>query len=385
VPTATLSPADAAAEALTALTFADERTGWAALGERLLVTHTGGASWQPLATLDGPIAELVATSPDIVWAHVGRRLMQSQDGGSTWSELSAQLVGPTLFDAVDALHAWARNVGGALFATDDGGQSWERQPDPCARPGFEPPARMFVDFLSPQLGWALCAYDPGTGFQAKRLVASDDGGRSWREVAYAPFAESAGGFPGSGYAAGFAAGDADHLWLTIVFAGVGQVLASEDGGITWARRSGSENGTAVMLQARSAAQLSGLLTYAGSPWAAVLSDDGGATWRPVYPGVHPYLYHQAPLFIDAAYGFALGTPLAAGAVLATSDGGRSWEQRAALPLDAPGRLRFIDRLRGCAEGEDWHTRHPDTIRRWYETRDGGYTWAEGAAGGRCPA
>lgn len=381
LPVSTVIPLADSAALISAFSFADALHGWVALGTRLLSTENGGASWATIAELDAPIVQLHALSAQAIWARVGDQLMSSTDGGVTWVSLVTQPNGPRLVDVVDPLHAWAYDRAAALLRTTDGGQRWEQIREPCEAPDLDGPGRF--DFLTPQLGWVLCPHGSGTGYQAKTLYSTADGGTTWQLVVRSGFGrDAAGGFPGSGYAVGFAVGDTRHAWLTVASSGMSALLVTADGGLTWASRSGSEYGLFSPLEARSANRLTSLLSRAGRPWAVVASGDGGATWRPVFPALRP---RNLPMFVDATHGFSANTPLAQGAVLATTDGGATWEQRATLPFERVGTLVFTDRLHGCIAGSAWDAAQATSVKRTYETHDGGFTWATEAGSKRCTA
>ena len=85
----------------------------------------------------------------------------------------------------DASHAWigsyeeiANSEHGILMATSDGGKSWRELAVPC--PGFDG-NRMSVA-ASDQV-WYFCAGQPSAGWQGKALYVSQDGGENWALVA----------------------------------------------------------------------------------------------------------------------------------------------------------------------------------------------------------
>ncbi|MDA8344281.1 MAG: hypothetical protein M0Z66_02230 [Thermaerobacter sp.] len=92
-------------------------------------------------------------------------LTTTHDGGAHWS--TPVRVPGSVYTSTDPLHIWAAG-GHRLWRTVDGGKHWYAAELPR---GF---AITAIDFLNPQLGWAI----------AKRaghvwLVVTSDGGRRW--------------------------------------------------------------------------------------------------------------------------------------------------------------------------------------------------------------
>jgi photosystem II stability/assembly factor-like uncharacterized protein len=113
------------------------------------------------------------------WA-VGKGIILGTGDGAHWSE---QYSGPESFvgiDAVDSLHAWA--VGAEhLLATIDGGAHWSGigEPDESLGP------LQSVDFIDADHGFGVAGFSEvvvdavHTAYPGGVLVATDDGGRTW--------------------------------------------------------------------------------------------------------------------------------------------------------------------------------------------------------------
>ncbi len=114
--------------------------------------------------------------------HDGGRHWQGRDG---WDVPEAEAKGCFF---VDAEHGWVTGARERLYATHDGGGHWSPSgPRPPFGPGAE---EVTLDFLTPQLGWALTGKtDGGTSGRSSALWRTQDGGRHWEAV-------SAGGLPG---------------------------------------------------------------------------------------------------------------------------------------------------------------------------------------------
>lgn len=78
---------------------------------------------------------------------------------------------------VGSKHGWAVGDHGAIWRTDDGGQSWALQQTPTDA------ALHGVCFLTPQMGWAVgSATQPYTGLGYGVILKTTDGGRSWVDL-----------------------------------------------------------------------------------------------------------------------------------------------------------------------------------------------------------
>jgi photosystem II stability/assembly factor-like uncharacterized protein len=114
--------------------FLDERVGFIAGGYfaegQILHSNNGGRSWDILARLDSPVKALQMINDRLGWAVGGGYIWHTQDGGRKW-EIQERVSGehPGLHDVLflDERHGWVVGDEGRIFATTDGGQSWQRQ------------------------------------------------------------------------------------------------------------------------------------------------------------------------------------------------------------------------------------------------------------------
>lgn len=152
--------------------------------------------------------------------------------------------------------------------------------------------------------------------------------------------------------------------------GADRILATADGGAHWAVQ---DRGRLQLTSVDFVSDQRGWAIGAGSLLATA---DGGRRWTAL-PEPCPVI--RAVHFVSGSAGFAIagGTgispfggwaPEAAGVVLATSDGGRSWH-RLAAPADAQS-VCFTDPRSGWLGGAG----------RLYRTVDGGRSWMLAAAG-----
>lgn len=224
--------------------------------ERLLFGHHGGISsstdggrtWQPLGTRSDAMSLGAALDGSIVIA--GHEVFAaSRDGGRTWVNIPAGLPSLDIHgfarDPIDPARMWAYLATGGLWASQDGGLTWEQvQQQNILFPvavGTAAATRLF-------------------GVSADGSVSSQDGGRTWQKVASPelyPIASLAATTDGSALVAG----------------GPGGLARSDDGGATWSKLAfdGQPAAIAVTAGGRSIAIVTRSADY-------YRSDDGGRTW-----------------------------------------------------------------------------------------------------------
>ncbi|MEN1678482.1 MAG: YCF48-related protein [Planctomycetota bacterium] len=323
------------------------------------------------------------------WA-VGDRgvVLRTVDGGQNWRQLTTPLATPLYaVSFVDHQHGWA--VGGevrpythdmlaVVLKTSDGGDTWRRQPAPLL------PLLRDVQFFDRRRGVAVGAC---TAFAPAGVFLTDDGGRGWRPMSIADrqsrpspgehwltarwrSSESGVVLNGAGNllrarkaslhateqprgrsrVCSVAFASPSELWA----AGDG-VMHSKDGGRRWVSLDAPLPPPFDELPWRAVAARGQWVWLAGSPGNAILaSPDGGQSWQVQPTGVSSALNDIE--FIDERNGWAVGD---LGAIVSTTDGGKNWrtqrggDRRAAVlvvaetPAAVP--LELIANL-GAAEG-----------------------------------
>jgi photosystem II stability/assembly factor-like uncharacterized protein len=194
----------------------------ARVGDSMLLTRDGGASWEKLPTLKGKRGQVALSADGATILHAPQQataVWRSVDAGASWSEvkgLAGNRIRP-LADPVDDSTFYAYD-GTALLASTDGGAT------------FAPRAGL------PAGGSARLAAIPGRA--GDLWVALKDGGLAHSLDGGASFAQLAGvsycGAVGYGKAAPGASYPALYIWGAAGGATRG-VYRSLDGGATWAR------------------------------------------------------------------------------------------------------------------------------------------------------
>ena len=318
-PPARLAPPDDAC--LCDVAFVDPRHGWA-VGDHGVILHTidGGRQWSPQESGVACTLNSVCFIDDrIGWAA----------GGMAW---------PFLHD-----------TSGVVLATRDGGATWQRVPVLL-------PALHKIRFVTDRQGWAIGCSSP---MYPGGVFLTRDGGRSWQPAT-------------SGGAIGLTAGDlydgqnavlgGSLARLATISAGDfarkqpsgvteslpslrgvhamqivppsygwlvgdgGWIALTGDGGNSWRPPLGKPPAYASLFDFAAVAVRGGKCWIAGTPGSRIFSTpDAGRTWTATPTGITVPL--RAIAFADDDHGWAVGQ---LGTILATSDGGQSWQrQRAA--------------------------------------------------------
>jgi photosystem II stability/assembly factor-like uncharacterized protein len=192
------------------ITFVDAATGWvtgsgSGCGRTYLyASRDGGRTWRPqplplprrvrsrwnastqppvfFSIRDGVLPVSVAYAVKDESCEAGQRVIvfyATHDGGATWTASTPVMGrGVAAWSFADMSHGWALGES-ALYRTTDGGRQWTLLPLP---PEFADIHEL--DFISPQVGWAV----RGSMWTLKQTPGSFlktvDGGQTWAPVAY---------------------------------------------------------------------------------------------------------------------------------------------------------------------------------------------------------
>jgi photosystem II stability/assembly factor-like uncharacterized protein len=247
-------------------------------------------------------------------------IMRTVDGGRRLAAAQLPRAGP--LNAVAAVwpRAWAVGARGVILTSSDAGQSWILQ-----RPG-RGNTLDGVFFLDARHGWAV-----GRG----SVLRTSNGGRRW----------VASSIPAGTSLRDVAFADAGHGWAVgAVGTGPGRtaavILASSDGGRTWRRAWQLADGILLCIDSVNGhVYVGGAAHEGGGAALLVVSRDGGKSWRrlPVVRGVSI----GGIAFANIVTGWISVDRGAGGEVLRTDDGGRVWRTQARPTPFAAGPLSFV--------------------------------------------
>jgi photosystem II stability/assembly factor-like uncharacterized protein len=214
----------------------------------ILSSSDGGRSWQPLATRSDAMSLGAAADGSIVIA--GHEVLaQSLDEGRTWEDIRAALPSLDIHgftrDPGDPARMWAYLATGGLWQSGDAGLTWER---------IQQENILFPVAAATSSGTRLF------GVRSSGLASSDDGGRTWRDIASPEL------YP-------IASLTATSDGRVLVAGGPDGLARSDDGGATWSKLSfdGQPAAIAVTNGGRTIAVVTRSTEF-------FRSDDGGRTW-----------------------------------------------------------------------------------------------------------
>jgi photosystem II stability/assembly factor-like uncharacterized protein len=333
--------------------------GWAISAGHLYRTTDAFAQWEDRGPIPPTWNALTFADPDHGWAVPadGKAVERTTDGGRSWDAVAipsdADHFGS--FSFIDPLHGYLLmsdhgSRPGTLLRTDDGGGSWDVVATvPINLVGG-------LRFLDAESGWATGTAEPYPatgGPNLDALFATHDGGRSWQRVQLPrPAGYETAEFPDVSRAP-LITGPASAI-LVVGYGnpvqGVTDLLATDDAGRTW-HRSATLVGENPFLPIVAFDALHLLAAQDGSdPWFAT-SSDGGRSWSPLATsGLPPTGRVRQLAFADRAHGWALldsstpdqpGLMNVPGHLYATIDGGLSWTlvfgpSPTATPTPSPG-------------------------------------------------
>ena len=293
----------------------------------LVLSPTGdrglSSTWTPVgpsACCGGPLAVARALPPaaGTVWLAGGETLAMSVDRGSSWrfttvvdefSNLGALTADGSLPRAL-----WAANDR-AVYRTEDGGTTWRPLSDDSYPEALGTGSPREIQAAQ---GWLFVLTD-------KRLLASSDGGRSWRVVHHAGDNSVLRAF-----AAQPQPGAAPVLYVSRLGPVDPEFFMSPDGGHSWLLLLALPLPPAGVdhLIASAAAVFA---TMGGDLAGVFRSTDRGATWRPVLGGRPSDRFEAAAIALDRrapAFVYSLGVRLQGPFDLGlwrSRDGGASWK------------------------------------------------------------
>jgi photosystem II stability/assembly factor-like uncharacterized protein len=321
--------------ALNSIFFINQSTGWA-VGDRGVIWHTddAGATWrQQPSSVSCTLGGVFFIDAQSGWAVGGQCqpyasatrgvVLRTDDGGATWQRLPQpllpSLVGVKFFDRDHGI-AFGQSASyspSGIYSTRDGGNTW--QPLPAGSSSNW----LAGDFLEPDAGAVAGPAGRIATLVRRKVVESPLAASSLRSFRAMRLVAPTGGW---------AVGDG------------GLLLTTSDLGHSWQTPTASLPETATEHFDFQAVAVAGSHVWiAGSPGTRIFhSADAGKTWQSIATGQTTPL--GALHFINEQQGWAAG---ALGNILATHDGGQTWQTqrsgagRAALlaifanPADVP--------------------------------------------------
>ncbi len=343
----------------------------AGVGQGAVVrTSDGGRTWSSSGDAEGwSMSSLSAVGTQDVWA-IGQQkccgpdfLVRSTDGGMTWTQM---LPAPVPTAGVDFISAETGfGIGtlsdpGAVLKTEDGGMHWTVLAGPRRTP-VDLTSIVFVNALD---GWAAgtvawsASGEPTNGGQPL-LLATGDGGQTWSVVDRPAKAIVGFGFlnPRQGWMV--TTGSTSLLWTT------------DDGGRSWTE--GPEMPTGEAPASVAFLQEEGWsLRFAGhqpnQPYILSYSTNGGKAWSDLsaIPG------SSGPFALDPV-GSGDAWMAVTGALLYTTDGGRTWTEWNLGKLPGPESPEVLD-FTGPQDG--WLLTSQFGASALWRTVNGGGTWTQ---------
>lgn len=129
-----------------------EQASIVGLGGLILQTRDGGKNWSRVPSGTNANLSRVRTFGDAGWIVGGLLesgvLLRTRDRGASWERIEVNAKAPLRDIYLNGNRGWIVGIGGALFESTDGGESWTRQYSPTE----EDLSCLF--FLSSQRGWA---------------------------------------------------------------------------------------------------------------------------------------------------------------------------------------------------------------------------------------
>jgi photosystem II stability/assembly factor-like uncharacterized protein len=327
-----IAPADNYSGGLRAVRFVNSLAGWT-VGQAGEILHTtnGGAQWSPQVSgtglnlhdvtfADANDGWAVGGSSDWLTGAASAVVLRTTDGGATWlpvtngvTGVSASLGGVAFANANDGWAVGGKDdlmdlSSGVVLHSTDGGQSWAQQTLPESDVQLNDVA--FADALH---GWAVGDVTDIDGNMALVILATKNGGATWtRQFSYLPPRVS-----NTSEAALYSVACADDLHAVAVGFGDNgpQILRTVNGGGKWTR---------VVQPALGYLELwDVVLADASHGWAVggnyvIATTDGGVSWARQYVG--PNIGGMALGFVSRTHGWVVGS---GGNILTTTTGGNA--------------------------------------------------------------
>jgi photosystem II stability/assembly factor-like uncharacterized protein len=282
-----------------------------------------------------------------------------------WSIPSAAPIAPQRYDDVtflDRRRGWVVSTGGQVFRTRDGGGTWAvaNQSQIIFRS---------IAFVSEHLGWAGNLNFTTTPAARSSLYETRDGGTTWTNISDRITGPEPAGI------CGMFVINSSTVYAVGRWNGPAVFIRTRDGGQTW-RSVSLEPHVTGLIDLHFFDEMHGVAVggdgvgrlpeqQSASRTVILATDDGGDTWRVVYRGTTTGKWAWKISFPTRQTGYvSTQGPTPDGAVLKTTDGGQTWQERRVGDTLAFSGIGFATSEHGWVAS--------DTLV--HETRDGGLTW-----------
>ena len=292
-------------------------------------------------------------------------LVRAQTAPGAWTLLPASPQAGRWVDAsfLDPLTGWIIEGGGKVAATTDGGDTWAVLDTIPPMLGSGNPGLRTVMFTSRTHGF-IGTLDPG-----RLLYETTDGGLTWNDVT----GRIAGALPEG--ICGMWAVDDQLLYAVGVYYGPATLLKSTDGGQTWTSRDMSAYAGSLVdvyfWDADHGIAVGGTNGTTPTSHPVVLAtEDGGATWAVRYTGSDSGAWAWKISFPAPNTGYVSidGNTSSGALVLKTTDRGATWTEKRIPPSIMAGYLQGVGFV---TENVGWVGENGQAAAR---TTDGGATW-----------
>ncbi|MBL0175361.1 MAG: hypothetical protein IPP94_08890 [Ignavibacteria bacterium] len=272
------------------VTFLTTQIGWISaygydtsntLFQHVLKSSDGGDSWRVIAD-NAQAAFALDTSH--FWAACGDKLLTSSTGGVLWDALTLDMRVDQLYFA-DSIHGIAlRSDNNTCRSTSDGGVSWQDGDTNVYLAGLSPSRNLGISFPHWRTGWLVSEASPfatDNGMIAHTTTA----GRSWTyQKIYANYQMP------MLYSVSFS--DSSHGYA----AGPGNLLRTSNGGKDWSKTSLPIRGYSIAGDYRDG------LFVTGWNGQICFTSDGGASWRFFETG---YDVNYSSISLDKTQGYVI--------------------------------------------------------------------------------
>jgi len=355
--------------------FRSALEGWC-VGEEGVLIHTsdGGKTWESIETFTQNNLNDLFMQNEIGWV-VGDwgTLLKTNDSGQTFIEIDGDVFGRKSLKSiyfVNETHGWivtyntptstAQENAGYIYQTTDGGVTWTEQ--------FTTEAALFsVHFIDKQTGWVVG--------DRRSVFATSDGGQTWQFITDGSNQRHKTSYGQPEYLGNeplhtftlydVAFTDDQNGWIV---GDLGVILHTSSGGKgKWKHQRGGprfhNSADAVLIGVDFVSRQLGWVV--GENGTILHTRNGGVTWEAQSSPSHLLVGVCA---VSPEEGYVVGDR---GAILRTEDGGTEWQAQDSRTTECFGATHFVSKEKGWAVAEAGVVLH---------TRNGGVVWERQTSG-----